>query len=71
MVSTECDDNNTPTNPNDDVFFVNVLVTGDKDPELLSDSAKHDVAAVLMKPVQKDRLVKTVERTLMMKERRS
>ena len=41
-----------------------VLVTGDQDPELLSESAKHGVAAVLMKPVQKDRLIKTVERTL-------
>jgi CheY-like chemotaxis protein len=41
-----------------------ILVTGDKDPELLSDSSKLGVAAVLMKPVQKDRLMKTIQRTL-------
>ena len=41
-----------------------VLVTGDQDPELLSEASKLGVAAVLMKPVQKDRLIKTVERTM-------
>lgn len=41
-----------------------ILVTGDQDPELLSDSAKHGVAALLMKPVQKERLLMTIERTL-------
>jgi len=48
------EDNNTPV----------VLVTGDQNPELLSDASKLGVAAVLMKPVQKERLVKTIERTL-------
>lgn len=48
-----------------------VLATGDQDPELLSDSSKLGVSAVLMKPIQKDRLIKTVERTIMMKERAS
>ncbi len=41
-----------------------ILVTGDDNPDLLSESAKLDVAAVLKKPVQKDRLIKTVSRTL-------
>lgn len=41
-----------------------ILVTGDQDPELLSDASRAGVAAVLMKPVQRDRLIKTVVRTL-------
>lgn len=41
-----------------------ILVTGDQNPDLLSESAKLGVAAVLMKPVQRDRLVKTLTRTL-------
>lgn len=48
-----------------------ILVTGDQDPELLSEASKLGVAAVLMKPVQKDRLVKTVERTIKMIARSS
>ena len=46
-----------------------ILVTGDDNPDLLNESAKWDVSAVLMKPVQRERLVKTVERTLQMKAR--
>lgn len=41
-----------------------ILVTGDQNPDLLNESAKWNVTAVLMKPVQKDRLIKTVTRTL-------
>jgi CheY-like chemotaxis protein len=41
-----------------------ILVTGDQDPELLSDASRMGVAAVLMKPVQRERLVKTVVRTI-------
>lgn len=41
-----------------------ILVTGDQDPNLLSEASKWNVAAVLMKPVQKERLLKTVEKTL-------
>lgn len=48
-----------------------ILVTGDQDPELLSEASKLGVAAVLMKPVQRDRLVKTVERTIAMAARAS
>ncbi|MCB1531848.1 MAG: response regulator [Alphaproteobacteria bacterium] len=48
----------------DDIKTPVILVTGDQDPELLSEASKLGVSAVLMKPVQKDRLVKTVERTM-------
>lgn len=41
-----------------------ILVTGDQNPDLLNEANKWGVAAVLMKPVQKDRLVKTVQRVL-------
>ncbi|HRQ61391.1 MAG TPA: response regulator [Alphaproteobacteria bacterium] len=41
-----------------------ILVTGDQDPELLSDASRMGVAAVLMKPVQRERLIKTVVRTI-------
>ena len=48
----------------DDIMTPVILVTGDDNPDLLSESQKLGVAAVLMKPVQKERLVKVVERTL-------
>ncbi len=51
--------NNTPA----------VLVTGDQNPDLLSEASKWGVVAVLMKPVQRDRLVMTVTRTLQSKAR--
>lgn len=41
-----------------------ILVTGDQNPDLLSEAAKWGVGAVLMKPVQRDRLVKTVARII-------
>lgn len=41
-----------------------ILVTGDDTADLLEQAGKYGVAAVLMKPVEKDRLVRTVERTL-------
>ncbi len=41
-----------------------VLVTGDDNPDLLSEASKLKILAVLKKPVQKDRLIKTVSRTL-------
>lgn len=41
-----------------------ILVTGDQNPDLLNEAGKWGVAAVLMKPVQRDRLVKTVTRTI-------
>jgi CheY-like chemotaxis protein len=39
-----------------------VLVTGDQDGSLLERAGKHGVSAVLLKPVQKDRLISTVDR---------
>ncbi len=41
-----------------------ILVTGDNNPDLLEQAQVWNVGAVLIKPVQKDRLLKTVERTL-------
>ena len=41
-----------------------VLVTGDQTPDLLERAGQWGVSAVLMKPVEKDRLVKTVTRTI-------
>ncbi len=40
-----------------------ILVTGDETPDLLEQAGKVGVAAVLMKPVNKDRLIKTVTKT--------
>lgn len=48
-----------------------VLVTGDHDPDLLNDASKLGVAAVLMKPVERDRLIKTVTRTIQNRARAS
>lgn len=47
-----------------------VMVTGDQNPDLLSEAARLNVGAVLIKPVQKERLVKTVERILSKKAKR-
>lgn len=41
-----------------------ILATGDETPDLLEQSQKWGVSAVLIKPVEKDRLIKTVTRTL-------
>lgn len=48
-----------------------ILVTGDSNPDLLSEANKWNVGAVLMKPVEKDRLIKTVSRALQIKSRAS
>ena len=53
-----------------DIEIPVILVTGDDNPDLLDTSGKLGVSAVLMKPVQKDRLLKTVDRTIQMFERR-
>lgn len=39
-----------------------ILVTGDQTPDILEQAGKLGVAAVLMKPVEKDRLLGTVRR---------
>lgn len=41
-----------------------VLVTGDQDHDLLERAAKHGVSTVLMKPIQKERLVSSVNRLI-------
>lgn len=41
-----------------------ILVTGDNNPDLLEQAGLWGVSAVMIKPVQKDRLVKTVTRTI-------
>jgi CheY-like chemotaxis protein len=48
-----------------------ILATGDQNPELLNDANKLSVAAVLMKPVQRDRLIKTVSKTIQVMMRKS
>lgn len=48
-----------------------ILVTGDQDPDLLSEAQRWGVGAVLMKPVERDRLIKTVQRVIQIKERSS
>ena len=41
-----------------------VLMTGDNNPDLLAQSGELQVNAMLTKPVEKDRLLKTVERLI-------
>jgi CheY-like chemotaxis protein len=47
-----------------------ILVTGDSNPDLLEKAGIWGVAAVMIKPVQKERLVKTVERVLISYQKR-
>lgn len=47
-----------------------ILVTGDNNPDLLEQAGTWGVSAVMIKPVQKDRLVKTVLRTIEAYKRR-
>jgi CheY-like chemotaxis protein len=46
-----------------------VLVTGDQDPEMLSEATRLGVAGVLMKPVQKVRLLEMVHRAILTAQR--
>ncbi len=41
-----------------------ILVTGDQNPDLLNEASKWAVSAVLMKPVQRERLVSMAERAI-------
>lgn len=45
-----------------------VLVTGDQTPDILEQAGRYDVAAVLMKPVEKARLLGVVARVAGLKE---
>jgi CheY-like chemotaxis protein len=47
-----------------------ILVTGDNSPDILEKSGDYGVSAMLVKPVQKERLVKAVERSLAMVRRK-
>lgn len=49
---------------NDGVKTPVILVTGDDNPDLLSEASRLGVVAVLKKPVQKDRLIKIVFKAL-------
>lgn len=53
-----------------DIMTPVILVTGDQTPDLLEQAGKLGVSAVLMKPVEKDRLIKTVTRTIANHRRR-
>ena len=48
-----------------------ILVTGDNNPDILSKSSEWGVGAVLIKPVQKERLVTAVARSLDAAKRRA
>lgn len=48
-----------------------ILVTGDQNPDILEKSSRFKVATILMKPVQKDRLLAMVSRAIQMKARTS
>lgn len=47
-----------------------ILVTGDNSPDILEKSGDYGVSAMLVKPVEKERLVKAVERSLAMVRRK-
>ena len=47
-----------------------ILVTGDNSPDVLEKAGEWGVSAVLIKPVQKERLVKAVERSLAITNRK-
>ena len=48
-----------------------ILVTGDQNPDVLEKSSRFKVATILMKPVQKDRLLAMVTRAIVHKQRTS
>lgn len=46
-----------------------ILVTGDQNPDVLEKSSRFRVTTILMKPVQKDRLLAMVSRAITQKQR--
>jgi DNA-binding NtrC family response regulator len=46
------------------IIIPTILVTGDNNPDLLAEASRWNISAVLMKPVQKDRLLKMVSRAI-------
>jgi CheY-like chemotaxis protein len=53
-----------------DIQIPVILVTGDNSPDILERSGDFGISAMLVKPVEKDRLLKAVERSLAMVKRR-
>ena len=53
-----------------DIQIPVILVTGDNSPDILERSGDFGVSAMLVKPVEKERLLKAVERSLAMVKRR-
>lgn len=53
-----------------DIQIPVILVTGDNSPDILEKSGDYGVSAMLVKPVEKERLVKAVERSLAMVRRK-
>lgn len=49
---------------NQDIHTPVILISGDSTTDLLEQARKFGIGAVLLKPVEKDRLLMTVERTL-------
>lgn len=47
-----------------------ILVTGDQNPDILEKSSRWNVNTVLLKPVQKDRLISMVTRAMAMRDRK-
>lgn len=46
------------------LFYPVIMVTGDQNPDLLAEASRWNVSAILLKPVQKDRLIQMVSRAL-------
>lgn len=46
-----------------------ILATGDNDPDMLADASNLKVSAVLMKPIDRERLIATVDRIMKKKKR--
>lgn len=54
-----------------DIKIPVILATGDGNPDILEQASTWNVQSVLIKPIEKDRLIKTVERTFKIWERAS
>ncbi len=54
-----------------DVQIPVILVTGDHSPDVLEKCAEWDIGAVMIKPIQKERLVTAVSRSLGMAKRKA
>jgi len=54
-----------------DIQIPVILVTGDNSPDILEKCSEWGVGSVLIKPVQKERLIKAVERSLNMAQRKA